>query len=89
MAEREGGVMSKSKFPYLEKYDEDNQRLFFENAKGKAFHCVNCGSEVSLDESFSNQGKNMICIVCHMKKAYELGMSTIEYLSKEIWGYKY
>lgn len=85
MAEREGGIMGKSKFPYSEKYDEENQRLFFTDTMGKKFRCVNCGREVALDNSFSNQGKNMICIPCHMQKAQELGMSTMDYLKKEVW----
>ena len=85
MAEREGGVMGKSKFPYSEKYDEENQRLFFTDTMSNKFHCVNCGREVALDNSFSNQGKNMICIPCSFKKSKEVGITQMEYLKKEVW----
>ena len=88
MAEREGGVMINTRFPYSEQYDEENQILFNENRNGSVYHCVNCGREVVLDDSFSNQGKNMICMPCHMKEAKKLGITTFEFLNKEVWNYE-
>ena len=87
MAEREGGVMSKTKFPYSEQYDEENKRLFKDKVKGLpvTLHCVNCGREVSIGDSYSNRGRNLTCTLCVQQNARESGVREVEYIEKEIW----
>ena len=47
-----------------------NQLRYFNNPPSyeDIFECTVCGCKTSLDGSYSNQGKNLICISCSKKK---------------------
>lgn len=63
------------------KYNEKNQEDFIiakSNGCGNlfTFHCVRCGTRVTLEDSVSYQGENLICTPCakHYEKNIRGGM---------------
>lgn len=70
-------------FHFADKHGVDNEERY---ARGDdRFHCVGCGREVVLDESYSNRGKNMVCWRCYHLKARDLGIEPFDFLKKYVW----
>ena len=62
---------------FTKSYDEINQAKF-ETVKvstAYVFRCVCCGELTSIDDSFSNKGKNLICCRCAMKQVNKLNQT--------------
>lgn len=53
---------------------------------GKALQCGQCGKYVTIDDSYSNRGTNVICSHCARTLAEEHDLSLSEFLRKaEVW----
>lgn len=68
--------------------DKHNINLFHNgyNNPDKKFICKQCGTKVTLGSSYSNKGKDLLCIGCINKNARELDMSVAEYAKRYIYG---
>lgn len=67
--------------------NEDNLKLFnngYDNSH-KIFRCTQCGEQVSVDESYSNKGKDLICCNCVYKNAKKLDMTNGQWCNKYLW----
>lgn len=72
---------------FTKSYDEINQAKF-ETVKvstAYVFRCVCCGELTSIDDSFSNKGKNLMCRRC-VEKAAQAANTTIGiWIAERIW----
>ena len=67
--------------------DKYNYKLYHNgyNNTDKMFICRQCGEKVNLDDSYSNEGKNLHCISCIRKNSRLLDITVAEYGKKYIW----
>ena len=72
---------------FVSDINEDNLKLWnngYDNSH-KIFRCTQCGREVTVDDSYSNQGKNLICCGCVYVNARKLNMTNSQWCNKYVW----
>ena len=63
--------------------ESQNVRLF-RNNKITGYVCTKCGKEVSIDDSFSDRGFNLICVPCAYKRAVKAETTIYDWVKENI-----
>ena len=80
----ENGTIEKFGAVYVQDAEEHNIE-YFKQGQTNGYVCKLCGNPITLEKSFSNEGKRLTCVRCASREAKQKGMNIGDWVAEYIF----